>query len=59
MIEILDRLNESTTIVQELSSSEEFNVYRRAAGGVMGEIVLEVLNPLYSLHPELKPPEME
>lgn len=59
MIEILDRLNDSTAMVMELSSPEEFKAYRRAAGAVMGEIVLEILNPLYSRHPDLKPPEME
>jgi hypothetical protein len=39
--------------------AEEFKAYRRAVGGVMGEIVLEILNPLYKAHPSLKPTEME
>ena len=58
MIEILDRLDDSAAMVMESSSSEEFKVYRRAVGAAMGEIVLEILNPLYSMHPELKPPEI-
>ena len=42
LVEMIDRLNESTAMVKELSPPEEFNVYRRADGAVMGEIVLEI-----------------
>jgi hypothetical protein len=32
------------------------HIYRRAVGKIMGEVLLEVLNPLYAKHPTLKPP---
>jgi hypothetical protein len=58
MIEILARLDSSVATVKEECSSEEFEAYRRAVGGILGEMV-EVLNPLYAEHPSLKPPEMD
>lgn len=59
MVETLARLDRSTAMVMDVCPPEEFNAYRRAAGAVMAEIVLEILNPLYSMHPLLKPKEME
>lgn len=59
MIEISGRLDRSVTTVKERCSSEEFETYRRAVGHIMGEMLLEVLNPLYAEHPSLKPPQLE
>jgi hypothetical protein len=59
MIEISGRLDRSITTVKERCSSEEFETYRRAIGRILGEMLLEVLNPLYAEHPALKPPQME
>jgi hypothetical protein len=59
MIDIVSRLDASTAMAEEVCPPEEFKVYRRAVGGVIGEIVLEILNPLYKAHPSLKPAEME
>lgn len=56
MLELSDRLDESIRMVQETCGEEDFKIYRRAAGKIMGEILLEVLNPLYEEHPSLKPP---
>ncbi len=50
------QLNESVAQVRDECGAEELHAYRRAVGKVMGEILLEVLNPLYAEHPELKPP---
>jgi len=55
MIEFGSRLDISIATVQEKCSSEEFTVYRRAVGRIMGEMLLEVMNPLYAQHPSLKP----
>jgi hypothetical protein len=59
MLDLLRRLDDSVAEVMSTCPPAEFTKYRRAAGAVMGEIVLEVLNPLYSSHPSLKPPEIE
>ena len=58
MIEFQGRLNGSIITVQEKCSSEEFKVYRLAVGKIMGEMLLEVMNPLYARHPALKPSEL-
>lgn len=59
MIEFSGRLDGSTAAVREQCSPEEFAAYRRAVGRIMGEMLLEVLNPLYAEHPSLKPAGME
>ncbi len=59
LVQCLTNLNESARLVQVEASEEEFKGYRRAVGAVMGELLLEVLNPLYSEHPELKPDGFE
>jgi hypothetical protein len=56
MLDITDQLNESVRLVQETCPESELVAHRRAVGGIMAE-VLEVLNPLYSIHPPLKPPD--
>jgi hypothetical protein len=58
MIEISGRMDRSIVTVKERCSPEEFEIYRRAVGRILGEM-LEVLNPLYAEHPSLKPPQME
>jgi hypothetical protein len=50
------RLDSSVALVRDECGAEELQTYRRAVGKVMGEILLEVLNPLYAKHPALKPP---
>lgn len=59
MIEVSARLDSSIVTVRDQCSSEEFRAYQHAVGAVLGEILLEVLNPLYAEHPSLKPPEMD
>jgi hypothetical protein len=59
MLEIGARLDRSVELVSNNCSQEECKVYRRAVGAILGEILLTVLNPLYSEHPSLKPPELE
>jgi hypothetical protein len=58
MIEIGGRLDGSVLVVQQRCSPEEFRVYRRAIGQVLGDM-LDILNPLYEEHPSLKPSQME
>jgi len=58
MLDIGKRLDASILMVMENCSPQEFNSYRAIVGQLMGEILLEILNPLYSQHPSLKPPEL-
>jgi hypothetical protein len=55
MIEFSMRIDSSILSVQENCPPEEFKTYRLAAAKVLGEMLLEVMNPLYAEHPDLKP----
>lgn len=59
MLEISAKIDQSIALVQENCPEEEFQKYRRAAGRIMGEVLLEILNPLYEKHSFLKPPGFE
>ena len=58
MMNIADQLDESIALVMGKCSAEEVKTYKRSVGRVMGEL-LEILNPLYAEHPQLKPPEAD
>jgi len=55
MVDCSARLDASVALVMENCTADEFKTYRRAVGKVMGEILLEIMNPIYERHPELKP----
>lgn len=59
ILDIGRRLDESVAQVQHSCPPDEFQRYRRAVGIVMGEILLQVMNPLYAQHPEIKPKGLE
>jgi hypothetical protein len=43
--------------VQEKCSKDEFEKYRRGVAHILAYIATEVLNPLYRLHPDIRPEE--
>ena len=59
MIEFGAQLNESVALAKERCSEAEFKAYRTVVGRLMGEMLLEVMNPLYVEHPDLKPKELK
>ena len=56
MLEVSSKIDESIALVRANCQDHEFQEYRKAAGRILGEILLEVLNPLYKQHSALKPP---
>lgn len=52
------KLDASVAVVIDKCSNEEAIVYKRAVGKIMGTMLLEIMNPLYKQHPELKPKEL-
>lgn len=48
-------LNKSLLDVQKNCDSFEFEAYRLAVGKILGEMLIEVMNPLYLEYPDLKP----
>lgn len=56
MLDIFRRIDESVLMVNETCRPEEAAVYKKAAGRVAGAAVMGVLEPLYEVNPDLKPP---
>ena len=59
MLEISTRIDESIALVETNCPPEEFQLYRRAAGCVLGATLLEILNPIVEKHTFLKPSGFE
>jgi hypothetical protein len=59
MLEFGAELDATLVKVQSECSTQEFTQYRTAVGKVMGEMLLEIMNPLYDAHPNLKPKELD
>lgn len=54
-LEASDKLNQSIAHVKKHCPQDEEAAYRSAAAAVMGEILFEILNPIYQQHKELAP----
>jgi hypothetical protein len=59
MLDIGERLNASLIEVQAKCNTVEAVRYHEVVDRIMGEIFVEVMNPIYAKHPELKPDELE
>ncbi len=59
MIEYGAKLDASVALVKQQCSTEEFEAYRKAVGKIMGYMLLDVMNPLYEKHRDLKPAELD
>lgn len=59
MVEFGDRLNQSVALVKDNCSEDELDSYRRAVGKIMGGMLLDVMNPIFDEHPDLKPDQLE
>jgi hypothetical protein len=58
MLEYGARLDQSVALVSDRCNAEELRAYRRAVGKILGEMLLEVMNPIYARHPILKPKDL-
>jgi hypothetical protein len=59
MLDYGARLDASVEAMQSTLPPNEFRSYRRVIGGVMAEMLLKIMNPIYQRHPSLKPPELK
>ena len=59
MLECSANLHASVDDVRASCPDEEFENYRRAVAGIMAEMLLTVMNPIYAAHPSLKPAGLE
>jgi hypothetical protein len=58
-IEVNRLLNEIVSLAQGGCSPEELSALKLAVGRMLGELLVEIVNPLYQAHPELKPNGLE
>jgi hypothetical protein len=58
MVSMGERLNESVRLVQATEDEAEFKRYRESVSKIMTTMLLEIMNPLYAEHPDLKPPAL-
>ena len=59
MLEYGAQLDASVRLVMDSCSPSEFEAYRGAVGQIMGTMLLDVMNPIYREHPDLKPPQLD
>ena len=52
-------LDKSVGRVKEAESEAEFRRYREAVSKIMATMLLEIMNPLYAEHPNLKPAQIQ
>jgi len=55
LVECYFKLHESIDVAREHCSEEERKAYCRAVGKVLGYLLLDVLEPIYREHPDLRP----
>lgn len=58
ILEINHLMSEAIGMVVEHGSANEKSAFCEAAGVVLGEMLINIMNPLYRKHPDLKPPEL-
>jgi hypothetical protein len=44
--------------IEAMCSPQEFQTYKLMVGRSMGEMLLEIINPIIAQFPDLRPPEM-
>ena len=59
LMQVSGKLDQSVHFVMDKDTKVNFESYRSNAGKVMGEIFLEMLQPLWARYPELTPKEMD
>jgi tetratricopeptide (TPR) repeat protein len=55
MLELGRKLNDSLRVVQERCTEEETRAYREAISRILLDQLIEIMNPIYRAHPDLKP----
>lgn len=57
-LKIGKELDNSIVSIQQALSDEELKNYKLAVGKVMGDLFFEIMQPIYELHPEMVPDEL-
>jgi hypothetical protein len=55
LLEVHRLLNDMVLLVHDRCPADESVTFRAAIGQVLGDILLNVVNPLYRQHPDIRP----
>ncbi|WP_417505433.1 hypothetical protein [Marinomonas gallaica] len=58
LLKVVGLLDQTAAFVRDKDSTENWEKYRRAVGKAMGEIYLEMEEPLWERFPHLKPKQL-
>ena len=58
LLKIVGLLNQTAAFVREKDSDENWNQYRQAVGKAMGQICLDMEEPLFERFPHLRPKQL-
>lgn len=63
IVEVLVRqgseLNDLLILIRNNCDDAEFMRYRDAIGRIMGDMLIDLMNPIFEQYPELKPAELK
>jgi hypothetical protein len=59
LLECYFKLHESIDVAREHCDEVERKAYSRAIGKVLGHLLLDVLDPIYNEHPDLRPDSLK
>ena len=55
LLQVVGTLNETASFARDKDSKAHWDIYRQAVGRAMAAVGLDLLEPLWSRYPELKP----
>ncbi|MCV6624911.1 MAG: hypothetical protein OIF38_02375 [Cellvibrionaceae bacterium] len=55
LMQVVGVLDQTAAFVKDKDSKENWGIYRQAVGRAMGEVCLELAEPLWNRFPHLKP----
>jgi hypothetical protein len=58
-LNINGQMDDSIRAIQNKTSAEEYNAFKRSVGHVMYEVFDKIVEPICKKHPALRPPEMD
>ena len=58
-LSINSQMDDAILSVEHQTSPDEYKAFKRGVGHVMCEVFEQIVEPICSQHPSLRPPEME
>ncbi len=59
MLEYQGKLSESVVTVRDNCDEKEAYEYRKAVGNVLGKMIVQIMNPIYGEHMDLRPEQLK